>query len=379
MTNMQTDTKTVVERKDLQGLFDSLRKAGYGLYGPTLGGNAIVYDRISSADDLPAGWMDTQNNGTYRLSKDQAGALFGYTVGPTSWKKFLYPPEKSLYEVQKDDRRFKVVPSEEKAEKRAFIGVRPCELAAIAIHDKVLTGGPYADKAYEEKRKNLFIVAVNCTRAGGTCFCASMKTGPTATTGYDLALTEVIEGGRHYFVVSVGSDAGAKVIGGLGYAAAGQAELEAAGRAEAAAAAQMGRQLNTDDLPAVLNRNFDAPHWSTVAKRCLTCGNCTMVCPTCFCMNVEDTTDLDGGRAGRSRRWDSCFKVEFSYIHGGSIRTSTQARYRQWLMHKLAYWPDQFGTFGCVGCGRCITWCPVGIDLTEEARLVREGDKGPKP
>lgn len=369
---MQTDTKTVVERKDLQGLFDSLKKAGYGLFGPTLGGNAIVYDRISSTDDLPAGWLDNQDNGTYRLSKDKTGALFGYTVGPTSWKKFLYPPERRLYEVQKDERRFKIIPSEPKVEKQAFIGVRPCELAAIAIHDKVLTGGPYADTAYAENRKNLFVVAVNCTRAGGTCFCASMKTGPKATAGYDLALTEVIEGGRHYFVVQVGSDAGAKIMNGLTHKDAGQAELQAA------SASQMGRKLNTDDLPAILNRNFDSPHWGNVANRCLTCGNCTLVCPTCFCMNVEDTTELDGSRAERSRRWDSCFTVGFSYIHGGSIRPSVAARYRQWLMHKLAYWPDQFGSFGCVGCGRCITWCPVGIDLTEEARLVRDGDKGPK-
>lgn len=375
---MQTNTKTVVERKDLQGLFDSLIKAGYGLYGPTLGGNAIVYDRITSTDDLPVGWLDNQDNGSYRLSKDKAGTMFGFTVGPTSWKKFLYPPEKRLFEVQKDERRFKIVPSEDKPEKQAFIGVRSCELAAITIHDKVLTGGPYVDKAYEEKRENLFVVAVNCTRAGGTCFCSSMKTGPTATCGFDLALTEVIDGNRHYFVVAIGSETGAEVMNGLPHKDAGQAELQAAAHAEAAATTQMGRRLNTENLPAVLNRNFDNPHWNKVAARCLTCGNCTMVCPTCFCMNVEDTTELDGSRAERSRKWDSCFTVGFSYIHGGSIRTSTLARYRQWLMHKLAYWPDQFGTSGCVGCGRCITWCPVGIDLTEESRLIREGDKGPK-
>lgn len=165
---------------------------------------------------------------------------------------------------------------------------------------------------------------------------------------------------------------------GVNHKDAGQAEIQAAGQGEAKAASQMGRRLNTENLPAVLNRNFDNPHWNKVASRCLTCGNCTMVCPTCFCMNVEDTTELDGSRAERSRKWDSCFTVGFSYIHGGSIRTSDMARYRQWMMHKLAYWPDQFGTFGCVGCGRCITWCPVGIDLTEESRLIRESDKGPK-
>ena len=112
-----------------------------------------------------------------------------------------------------------------------------------------------------------------------------------------------------------------------------------------------------------------------MAERCLTCGNCTLVCPTCFCTNVEDVGDLTGDHAERWRVWDTCFSVDYSYIHGGSVRPSGRARYRQWLTHKLATWHDQFDSSGCVGCGRCITWCPVGIDITQEVAAIRETEE----
>jgi ferredoxin len=135
----------------------------------------------------------------------------------------------------------------------------------------------------------------------------------------------------------------------------------------------MGRAMETDGLPALLARNPEHPRWAQVAERCLTCGNCTLSCPTCFCHTVEDVADLAGTTAERVRRWDSCFTSEFSYIHGGSVRPSARSRYRQWLTHKLSAWHDQFGTSGCVGCGRCITWCPAKIDITEEVHAIREG------
>jgi ferredoxin len=138
------------------------------------------------------------------------------------------------------------------------------------------------------------------------------------------------------------------------------------------AADHMGRYLETENLPQILTDAADDRHWDEIAGRCLTCGNCTMVCPTCFCANIEDTTDLSGNEATRTRRWDSCFSVQFSYIHGGSVRAGEMSRYRQWMTHKLGYWQEQFDVLGCVGCGRCITWCPVGIDITEEARKFRE-------
>ena len=133
----------------------------------------------------------------------------------------------------------------------------------------------------------------------------------------------------------------------------------------------MGRSLDQEGLKELLYENRNHPRWDDVADRCLSCANCTMVCPTCFCTTVEDSTDLTGDTAERVRRWDSCFTMDFSYIHGGAVRKSVKSRYRQWMTHKLGTWQDQFGSSGCVGCGRCITWCPVGIDITEEVAAMR--------
>jgi Fe-S-cluster-containing hydrogenase component 2 len=124
------------------------------------------------------------------------------------------------------------------------------------------------------------------------------------------------------------------------------------------------------DLRTLLIDSRESAHWQDVADRCLTCGNCTMVCPTCFCTTTEDTTDLTGQRTERSQRWASCFELDFSYLHGGSVRVSGESRYRQWITHKLSSWHDQFGNSGCVGCGRCIAWCPTGIDITAEVAAL---------
>jgi ferredoxin len=230
------------------------------------------------------------------------------------------------------------------------------------------------DKDYEARRRDAFIVAVNCGKAGGTCFCVSMGTGPRADSGFDLALTELYEGGEHRFLVEVGSTRGGDVLEELPHREA-EEEDEAAARAVVERTAEsMGRSLDTDDIKGLLYGNLEHPRWDEVSERCLTCGNCTMVCPTCFCSTVEDVTDLAGTEAERTRVWDSCFTLDHSYMHGGSVRNSGRTRYRQWMTHKLASWIDQFGSSGCVGCGRCITWCPVAIDITEEAAAIRATD-----
>lgn len=372
---MKNPMIAIVERKDFQSLFDALNKKGYQISGPTLRDNAIIYENISSVEDLPIGWTDKQDAGYYRLEKSDRKSLFGFVVGPQSWKKFLYPAEYAFLDVSRNGKRFEVSSTEQAPSPQAFIGVRPCELQALAIHDRVLAEGEFAATSYQVRRKNLFIVAVNCVQPGGTCFCASMKTGPKAAGGFDLALTEMIDDQQHYFLVETGSKLGEELLKQIPNREAGDKEIQAAEEALRKASENMGRRLDTRDIKEMLYRRFDDPHWEEISQRCMTCGNCTMVCPTCFCVNVEDTTALDGGQAQRLRKWDSCFTVDFSYIHGGSIRATSTSRYRQWMMHKLSYWQDQFGTLGCVGCGRCITWCPVGIDITEEAAYFRKEDK----
>ncbi|HUU12903.1 MAG TPA: 4Fe-4S dicluster domain-containing protein [Terriglobia bacterium] len=366
-----------IPKASLEGIFASLGAAGYTLVGPTVRDGAIVYDEISSPSDLPVGWTDEQDGGRYRLKKRKDNAFFGFVVGPHSWKQFLHVPALRLWQAKRNGNGFRATDEPLAAPKVAFLGVRSCEIHAMGIQDKVLLQGQYVDPAYKARRENIFILAVNCGQAGGTCFCASMNTGPKATSGFDLALTEIIDGDRHYFLVEVGTEAGAAVLEGVSSTQATEKERSEADRVVSRAASQMGRKLETEGIKELLYRNYEHPRWDDVAARCLTCANCTMVCPTCFCTTVEDVTDLTGEHAERWRKWDSCFTMDFSYIHGGSIRSTPRARYRQWMTHKLATWIDQFGTSGCVGCGRCITWCPVGIDITEEVRAIRQSERVP--
>jgi ferredoxin len=371
-----SETLAVITRGELQALIAALERRGYQVIGPTVRDGAIVYGRVAAIDDLPAGWTDHQDGGTYRLSRRDDDALFGYAVGPHSWKSLLFPPELLLWRARRtDDGGFTIEAEQEEAPRLAFIGVRSCEIHAIAIQDQVFLRGPAPDPTYARRREQAFIVAVNCGSPGGTCFCVSMQTGPRVSTGFDLALTEVIERGQHYFVTEIGSARGAEVLRDVPHRPATAEECAAANRIVERAARQMGRHLDTAGIKELLYRNAEHPRWQEVAQRCLTCGNCTIVCPTCFCASIEDTSDLAGRTAERVRRWDSCFSLDHSFIHGGSVRASPAARYRQWLTHKLASWIDQFGTSGCVGCGRCITWCPVGIDITEEVRAIRETDR----
>lgn len=354
-------------RGDLQRLFDALLARGYTVLGPTVQPPAIVYDRITRVEQLPCGWTERQEAGVYRLVRRDDDLCFGFTVGPHSWKQFLFPPQAVVAVAERQGDDWNLHPPEDPQPRYAFVGVRACELAAIAVQDRVFMHQHYADPIYAARRREAFIVAVNCTQAAPTCFCSSMHTGPRCAAGFDLALTELESG----FVVECGSQRGSELLGELPTKPAGEPELAHAAAKRQRAVAEQTRRLNPDGLPEALLANLDHPRWDEVASRCLSCTNCTQVCPTCFCSSVQEVTDLDVTRVERTRVWDSCFNPEFSYMGGGLVRNSIRSRYRQWLTHKLATWIDQFEVSGCVGCGRCITWCPVGIDLTVEVAAIR--------
>lgn len=356
-----------LNRGDFPALLDTLAAHGYAVVGPTVRDGAIVLDTIARVEDLPVGWGDLQEAGTYRLRRRDDDALFGYNLGPWSWKRFLHPPELTLWSARRDGRGFRIVEPARQTPRVAFLGVRACELHAMRIQDRVLKDGPFPDPEYATRRDAALVIAVHCAQSAATCFCASTQTGPRADDGFDLALGETPDG----FTVEVGSERGAAIAADLPLRPAPPDAVAAVDAAVREAAARQTRALDTDGLPELLRECAQSPHWESLEERCLACGNCTQVCPTCFCTDVHDTTDLIGDEAHRTRVWDSCFHLDFSRVHGGPVRSTIKARYRHWITHKLSTWVDQFGSSGCVGCGRCIAWCPTGIDIVQEAAALR--------
>ena len=353
-------------RANLQVLIDELRADGRRVIGPTVADGAIVYDDITVVADLPEGWGDIQEAGKYRLARRRDRKLFQFNMGPASWKRFTFPPVVPLNVGRREGREVTFEPAKIDPPRLAFLGVRGCELAALGIQDRVFLGGPYTDEDYGARRAAAFVVAVNCTTAASTCFCTSMGTGPEIRGGHDLVLTELDEG----FVVRAGSAAGADLLARLPVKAADAGQIFRAASAVGKVAATIGDPLPTAGLHDRLLAQFDSPQWAEIAERCLMCANCSMVCPTCFCSSVTQRSDLDGQVSTSERVWDFCFTASFARVAGGNFRNRPRDRYRQWLTHKFATWIDQFGTFGCVGCGRCIAWCPVGIDVRKELMAI---------
>ncbi len=392
-------TIAAAEYLDLAGLgslLANLLEDGYDVHGPQVRDDVITIDRLSSVDQLPRGWTDEQEGGRYRLRPRDDDARFGYAVGPRTWKELLHPPRTPVWTITRRSdpsdetaAELEVEMHEPASPRLALFGVRPCELAAIGKQDRVLLDGPHPDPAYRAARRDVFIVAVACGDPAATCFCPSMGTGPGLGTGAsaDLAVTELVGGAAGDprppgddgaadgqagpgddvgYVVTAGTERGVAMLARIPNRAATDREVADADQVTVDATAAIVRRIDTDGIRERVYANLDSPQWDELGERCLTCANCTMACPTCFCTNLEDLTDLTGDHTDRWRVWDSCFSLDFSQLGQRPVRESGGSRYRQWFVHKLASWIDQFGESGCVGCGRCITWCPVGIDLTAE-------------
>lgn len=351
-----------------------IKNSGYKLFGPKVHDEVIIYDELQSAQDLPIGWGDDQEAGRYRLKPRGDKAYFGYNLGPHSWKKYLFPPREKLWSARKEGNSKLVILQENppQDEKMAFIGVRACEIQGIFVLDKVFNNNVAVYEQYQRRRDNTLIIAVNCTTAANTCFCVSMQTGPFVKEGYDLALTEVIDETQHYFLVASGSPVGDSFCSALSLPFASGEERQLADSHVERTKEKMFRKVDNEHVHEVLMHSWDSKQWDDVASRCINCANCTMACPTCFCSDTQDKVSLDGTHVDRWQSWESCFNLSHSYIHGGSVRSSAQSRYRQWLTHKFGTWWDQFGVSGCIGCGRCIAWCPVGIDVTAELKILKQ-------
>jgi ferredoxin len=369
-------------RSSFGDLVHALRRKGYTVIAPSRLDGVVTLQPIEGATEIASGLRDQQKPGSYRLVEGDKDLCFEYVVGPDSPKRFLFPSRHRLFQFHVEAGTFMLDAGPPQVPKLAFVGIRPCEIAAIKVQDRAFgvdeSGAPrcVSEPFYAETRRLALFVAVNCTRPGGNCFCLSMGTGPQATEGHDLALTEL----RGGFVLAVGSARGAELARELPVREATSTEVELAEFKLDAAREHMGRRLQVDGLARALDEAVESPLWNDVARRCLSCGNCTLVCPTCFCSTVTESTTFLDDKIDRRREWESCFTHQFSYTTAGPVRNTIRGRYRHWVRHKLCTWWDQFGLSGCVGCGRCITWCPSGIDITEEAaRICQAGTSTEAP
>ncbi len=356
-----------INKPDFNLLLSHLKEEGYLPVGPRVKNESLVYEEIERLEDLPQGYGTEQKPGYFRLVREKHTRYFDVIPGAHSWKQFLFPSKIELFSLHKNGKDWENTTPQAETPNYAFIGVRACELAAIQIQDNIFMRSDFTDPIYRARRQRVFILAVNCTHPVETCFCTSMGTGPRTKEMFDLSLTELDD----VFVLTIGSQIARRMMTGIPFEDASGYILTNVEHRLNHAEQQMRRKLDTSDLPDLILEHLDHPYWNEIGKRCLSCANCTQVCPTCFCWDTQDEMSLDGNSTKRTRVWDSCFNPGYSYQAGGNTRPTIYSRYRQWLSHKLGTWKQQYGTLGCVGCGRCITWCPAEIDITEEIAALR--------
>jgi len=354
---------------DLRTMVDALCTDFDEVIAPVMVDGVVRMRPIDGAEELPTGVTDDQRPGSYRASSIEEAHRFSYAVGPDSLKAVVHPPRIAVWTMTRDgDGTVAVSVAPTHRVRRAVLGVRACDLAALDRLGRTQLDGPHPDHHHAAARDGLFLIGVDCSRPAPTCFCESTGTGPFVTGGADLVMTELDGADGVHYALRAGSERGREFAQSLGFA---RAEPQDAADAERARrSVHTSSRSMPDNAAAIVLADLEHPRWDDVAERCLTCGNCTAVCPTCFCTDTDDRVELDGQTARRERVWDTCFSLEYSHLGPGPARSSPRSRYRQWLTHKLGTWHDQFGESGCVGCGRCITWCPVGIDLTAEVAAL---------
>jgi len=365
--------------QDIEKIFLYLKQE-YKIIGNKIENNSVILAELENLSDTPSGYSDEQSPGKYKLINNKSEQLFSFSLSPQSWKKYLHPPESTLWKIHKKDNSFNIETPKIEKNKMAFWGIRPCDFEAIKIYDGVFLRDNKTNLKYKSIRDNLFIFAINCTVNHNTCFCSSMNSGPDIKDGFDLAVTEIfIENDEnntsHHFILNADTQKGQNIVDKFQFKEASKEEVNFAKNKVIENKESITNTFNTKNLDKILQDNYNHEIWYKMGEKCTSCSNCTFVCPTCYCTRTVDFTNLDGSMATRISKWDSCFSKDFTRINNKYIRDSLSSRYRHWVMHKFSTWQEQFGTQGCTGCGRCITWCPSGINIVKVIREIQASSK----
>lgn len=327
----------ILAKKSVAQFLDGLLEE-YEVFAPVKGDSLVVFGRIHSAKEAFLDYVDSKKPPKEMLFP-QAEILFTY-VSPDSLGDIESPP-----------------PTERP---RLLFGARPCDARNFLLLDKVFDGEEYKDLYYLDRKDALVVVGIGCVLPRPTCFCTSVGGGPFSSEGSDILLIDI---GDEY-LVQVGSDQGAKLLEGRGLKDAGKHKLSLMKRAIRDAEASMSSKVEIDGLEEKLGKIYDDPVWTPLTEKCLSCGVCTYLCPTCHCFDIVDETGDSTGK--RIRIWDTCqFPLFTLQASGVNPRPTNKERLRQRFMHKFKYFVDNYGQIGCVGCGRCIKECPVNVDIRQ--------------
>ena len=332
---------------------------GAKLYGYKLQNGNVVFGELASVSDLPLGVVDEQKPGYYRLLQ---GFRFRHCMD--SPKRFLLPPEHLLVTISSS---YDVIKVEDDVEPVILFGIKPCDLKAIEILDRIIYG---RNPVYTKRRDSVKAVVVEeCLEPGETCFCAAVNSGPTASRGFDIAYARLRQ---DLFIFRYGSPLGEKILSRIGLREASEEHVKKyLELVDKARALMMARIPPIKDIGELLRkRASDKKFWEDESMNCVGCGNCNYVCPTCFCIEIDDR--VEGNVSRRVAIWAGCRTYTYGLVAGGHFRRDLYTRYRHFILHKFVFYPIQVGDVGCVGCGRCITWCPMGIDMRDTLKHLTE-------
>jgi NAD-dependent dihydropyrimidine dehydrogenase PreA subunit len=335
--------KLKLNKKDFKPFLQSLMDE-YDLFAPVqLEKGVSVYKKIDRPDEVDLSASNPQKPA----------------------KEVFFPQSETMFRYEKAGKQHQVTSTEEVERKRVILGARPCDIQAVLLIDQVFSGKEYTDVYYVNKRKATTIIGMGCDHPLSTCFCSSMKGGPFSREGSDLFLIDLGEA----YLVELLTEKGTAFQNNKFLKEANTKEINSAKEIEEKASKKTDDSLSVVGIEKRLDQMLENPFWERVQEKCIGCRVCTYLCPTCHCFDIADEVLTNKGQ--RVRNWDSCLSSLYSQeTSGHNPRPTNRERTQQRIMHKFNYFPKNFDRIACVGCGRCILYCPANFDIRQAIKEI---------